>query len=244
MRETRRENRFRAQRSSNHFSQRCADSPTNGHYAVFPLSHFRKFMFPPAWGRQPRANIRAFLLQCVGGQDFMASSKAHHATGFAAGVIAAALVSGSGGNLLACGLAMIAAIAGATAPDWLEVAWWSRARRLWITHRTLTHWGIGWVAMLAVSWHFLGHGGDYGAGAAFAFGFACGGLMHLLADWPNPLGVPWIHARHSLNLWTSGHCDLIVVGASWIAAFFVADDIWFHHAYGHMLMNALRTLHA
>ncbi|RDJ99347.1 hypothetical protein DLM46_29425, partial [Paraburkholderia lacunae] len=43
------------------------------------------------------------------------------------------------------------------------------------------------------------------------FGFACGGLMHLLADWPNPLGVPWIAGRHSLNLWNSGHCDLIVL---------------------------------
>ena len=51
--------------------------------------------------------------------------------------------------------------------------------------------------------------------AAPLFGFACGGLMHLLADWPNPLGVPWIWRRHSLNLWKSGRCDLIVVAAAW-----------------------------
>jgi membrane-bound metal-dependent hydrolase YbcI (DUF457 family) len=197
-------------------------------------------MFPRTPVSGPRANMRAFILQCASGRDFMASSKAHHATGFAAGVIAAALVSGAGGSHLACGLAFAAAIAGATAPDWLEVAWWSRARRLWITHRTLTHWGIGWAALLAVSWRFMPHH----PGAALAFGFACGGLMHLLADWPNPLGVPWVHARHSLNLWTSGHCDLIVVAASWIAAFFFADDIWFHHVYGRMLLDAWRTLRA
>jgi membrane-bound metal-dependent hydrolase YbcI (DUF457 family) len=172
----------------------------------------------------------------------MASSKAHHATGWAAGIIAAALVSaaprsaGTGAGMMSGVFALLAGVAGATAPDWLEVAWWTRARRLWITHRTLTHWGIGWAALLGLSWHLLGRH----PAAPLAFGFACGGLMHLLADWPNPLGVPWVGPRHSLNLWASGHCDLIVVGAAWAAALFVADDVWFHHAYGRMLLNALR----
>jgi hypothetical protein len=62
--------------------------------------------------------------------------------------------------------------------------------------------------------------------AAVAFGFACGGVMHLLADWPNPLGVPWIAGRHSLKLWNSGHCDLIVVAASWACAWFVVSHVW------------------
>jgi len=150
----------------------------------------------------------------------MASSKAHHATGFAAGIIAAAIVARSGGGPFHPGvlLSFIAGVAGSTAPDWLEVAWWSRARRLWITHRTLTHWGIGWLALLALSYHMLGHS----IYAAPAFGFACGGLIHLLADWPNPLGVPWVFQRHSLNWWRSGRCDLIVVAASWVAAWFFA----------------------
>jgi hypothetical protein len=170
----------------------------------------------------------------------MASNKAHHATGFAAAIIATALVGATGADLLARGLAFVAAIAGATAPDWLEIAWWRRKHRLWITHRTLTHWGIGWIALLAASWHLLGR---Y-PGAAFAFGFACGGVMHLLADWPNPLGVPWIATRHSLNLWTSGRCDLIVVAGAWAAAFAVADTLWFHHACGDMLLQAWRTMRA
>ena len=52
----------------------------------------------------------------------MASNKAHHATGFAAGVIAAAIVarSGAGGPFHLWVLSsFIAAVAGGTAPDWL-----------------------------------------------------------------------------------------------------------------------------
>jgi hypothetical protein len=71
----------------------------------------------------------------------MASNKAHHATGFAAGVIAAAIVARSSANgpfhvwVL---LSFIAAVAGGTAPDWLEVAWWSRKRRL-VDHPSHRH---------------------------------------------------------------------------------------------------------
>ncbi|WP_118180003.1 metal-dependent hydrolase [Paraburkholderia phosphatilytica] len=161
----------------------------------------------------------------------MASSHAHHATGWAAGIIAAALIThahAGGPYHLWAIAACIAGAAGATAPDWLEVAWWSRTKRLWVTHRTVTHWGIGWVALLAWSYHELGH---YPA-AAVAFGFACGGLMHLFADWPNPLGVPWIAGRHSLNWWNSGHCDLLIVGASWFAAWMIGSRVWLHGGYG------------
>jgi hypothetical protein len=170
----------------------------------------------------------------------MASNKAHHATGFAAGVIAAAIVarSGAGGSYhVWVLLSFIAAVAGGTAPDWMEVAWWSRTRRLWITHRTVTHWGIGWIVLLVLSYRWLGHQHPL---AAVAFGFACGGLMHLLADWPNPLGVPWIAGRHSLNWWNSGHCDLLIVGASWVAAWFVAGHVWLHGVHGFTLLQHLR----
>jgi len=169
----------------------------------------------------------------------MASSKAHHATGWAAGIIAAALASKAATSLdyVSCALAVLGGVVGATAPDWLEVAWWTRKRKLWITHRTLTHWGLGWAALFALCWHYLGRH----PAVPFALGFACGGIIHLLADWPNPMGVPWIAGRHSLKLWTSGHCDLIVVGAAWIAAFYVADGVWFHHEYGRLLLHAMRA---
>ncbi|MGN6086151.1 metal-dependent hydrolase [Trinickia sp.] len=156
----------------------------------------------------------------------MASNSAHHATGWAAGLIAAALVAqaGAGGPWhLGSLTAFVAGVAGGTAPDWMEVAWWSRARRLWITHRTVTHWGLAWVAALVFAYGALHHARPY---TPALFGFACGGLMHLLADWPNPLGVPWIWKRHSLNLWKSGRCDLLVVALAWVGAGWVARSLW------------------
>ncbi|MFC0401513.1 metal-dependent hydrolase [Paraburkholderia rhizosphaerae] len=171
----------------------------------------------------------------------MASTAAHHATGWAAGVIAAALVAHSG----AVGpyhvwivAAFAAGVAGSTAPDWLEVAWWSRKRRLWITHRTATHWGVGWIVLLAGAYRWLGHD----ALAAPLLGFACGGVMHLLADWPNPLGVPWIAGRHSLNWWNSGRCDVLVVGASWVSAWFVVVHFSAHGWYGWHAVPWLRKI--
>jgi hypothetical protein len=169
----------------------------------------------------------------------MASNKAHHASGWAAGVIAAAVVGKTGAAgpyLLGIALAFAGGVVGGTAPDWLEVAWWSRSRKLWITHRTLTHWGVAWIALLAGSYHFL----HVHPIASAAFGFACGGLMHLLADWPNPLGVPWIARRHSLNWWNSGHCDALIVGAAWLGALALVDHVWFHGAYSHRLMQTVR----
>jgi hypothetical protein len=111
----------------------------------------------------------------------MASNKAHHATGWAAGLMAAAVVahSGAGGDYhLGTLLALCMGVCGGTAPDWMEVAWWTRKRRLWIAHRTLTHWGVGWLVLLYWSYHALGQH----VMAVPAFGFAAGGLMHLLAD--------------------------------------------------------------
>jgi membrane-bound metal-dependent hydrolase YbcI (DUF457 family) len=171
----------------------------------------------------------------------MASHKAHHATGFAAGVIAAALVAhaGAGGPFhLLTVLTFLAGVSGGTAPDWMELAWWSRRKRLWIKHRTLTHWGIAWVALLAYSYLTLGTV----AWAPVAFGFAAGGIMHLLSDWPNPLGVPWIYARHSLKLWKSGRCDLIIVAGSWLAAFVIADHVFWNDVHTIAAIDYLRSM--
>lgn len=168
----------------------------------------------------------------------MASTKAHHATGWATAVIAASVIAkcGGGGWVWESAAGFVAALLGSTAPDWLEVAWWSRSRRLWITHRTWTHWGIAWVGLLGGAYHALGSH----ALAAPAFGFACGGVMHLLADWPNPLGVPWIAGRHSLNWWKSGRCDLVIVAASWLIALAVSDEIWLHGLHSLALVHQLR----
>jgi hypothetical protein len=170
----------------------------------------------------------------------MASHKAHHATGVAAGAMAASVVihaDASGPYHVWAALALLAGISGGTAPDWLELAWWSRRKRLWIKHRTLTHWGIAWIA--ALIYFYLRLGLDWYA--PIAFGFACGGVMHLVADYPTPLGIPWILTRHSLNLWNSGRCDLIVVILSWLAAFFLADYLFWDLTHVLWLRDYLRS---
>jgi membrane-bound metal-dependent hydrolase YbcI (DUF457 family) len=175
----------------------------------------------------------------------MASHHAHHVTGIAAGLIAAALVhqAGAAGPLhVWSGLAALMGIIGGTAPDWLEVAWWSRKRKLWIAHRSWMHWGIGWCGLLIGSYLALGRI-DW---APLPFGFAAGGVMHLLADWPNPMGVPWIIERRSLHLWKSGRCDLIVIALAWAAAFVVCDGVFFDSEHLHRLTalaHGVRVVH-
>jgi membrane-bound metal-dependent hydrolase YbcI (DUF457 family) len=171
----------------------------------------------------------------------MASQKAHHAIGIAAGVMAAAIIehSGSGGSYhIMSILAALMAIAGGTAPDWLEINPMSRRHQLWVNHRTITHWGIAWLALLGYSFKSLG----YSWWAAPMFGFAMGGVSHLFADAPNPLGIPWVFRRRSLNLWTSGRCDFILVAFSWIAAFFLIDKLFFDLVHLHWIKNYLQIM--
>lgn len=171
----------------------------------------------------------------------MASTKAHHSTGIAAGVIAAIVVTKAGaGGPYECWtvIAFLLACAGSTAPDWLEVAWWSRKHKLWIKHRTWTHWGLAWVGALIYAYFQMGE--MFWAPALF--GFTAGGIMHLLADWPNPMGVPWVYGRHSLKLWKSGRCDIIVVGLAWLAAIGVADRLCFDSVHSMWLLSAMKSL--
>lgn len=159
----------------------------------------------------------------------MASTTAHRSTGWATGVIAAALASRemTDPTGLWTAATLVCGYLGGTAPDWMENAWWStgRGKQRWITHRTWTHWGLAWIGLLA--WCYL-HLAQHRL-AAPAFGFAAGGLMHLLADWPNPLGVPWLFARrYSLRWWKSGRCDYLLIFIVWAAALFVADQVWWH----------------
>jgi membrane-bound metal-dependent hydrolase YbcI (DUF457 family) len=91
---------------------------------------------------------------------------------------------------------------------------------LWLTHELLPTYP--WLSIL--------------------FGFAAGGVTHLLADAPNPLGVPWLFPtrRISLNLWRSGRCDLIVVGSAWLAASAMVDRTWLDSRYTELTLNLVR----
>lgn len=153
----------------------------------------------------------------------MASADAHKAIGWAAGAAAAALVieAGAGGpGGFQAVLALLAGRLGGVFPDRIEEAWWTRKRIMLIEHRTVTHIAVVWLALLAVSYAGLG----ILALAPVVFGFALGGVSHLLADFPNPQGIPlfW-RQRYSLNLWNSGRADRLVIGFAWGFAAWAAD---------------------
>lgn len=85
----------------------------------------------------------------------------------------------------------------------------------WVKHRTVTHWVPLWVcglvALLGTEYPlpFL-----FGAEAyAALLAFVLGGLTHLLFDWPNPTGIPFLHPwrRHTLNWWKSGEAEWLCV---------------------------------
>lgn len=173
----------------------------------------------------------------------MASERAHHASGIAAGLLATAIVmkAGAAGPFYTLAiLTLIAGTLGGTAPDWMEVAWWRGkkkrgAQRLWITHRTITHWGVAWVGLLYYCYSNLG----VIWWTSVAFGFAAGGIMHLMIDWPNPLGVPWIYRRHSLGLWRSGRLESLVIVLTWAMCAVLADTLVFDSMYSVRLIKFL-----
>jgi membrane-bound metal-dependent hydrolase YbcI (DUF457 family) len=156
----------------------------------------------------------------------MASREAHNSIGWAAGVIAAATLSRHGAAMPWCALAFITGWLGSTAPDWMELAWWrrGRGRHTWIAHRTWTHWGLAWAALAGYAYLRM-HDMPW---LTQAFAFAVGGLIHLVADAPNPLGVPWLWGsqRMSLRLWNSGRADVLVIAPTWLGAAVMADGTW------------------
>lgn len=133
----------------------------------------------------------------------------HHATGVSAGLLIAGLTHSLNPSvsLVTLMVVVVAGWYGGVAPDHLEYLPGFPIR--WVEHRTLTHWGLAWVAGLAWSTFVFSH--HPAIIPAAVFGFTLGGLTHLLCDWPNPTGVPWlwptVQARHSLRLWTSGTHD-------------------------------------
>lgn len=145
-------------------------------------------------------------------------SAGHHATGMAAGVFASGLLWHLDPHIDPAVLPIIALCGwwGGVAPDRLE--WVPFIHVRWTPHRTLTHWGIVWIALLVYA--IIGvH--DKVIQAALG-GFALGGLAHLLGDWPNPTGVPWLwprdRSRHSLRWWVSGHYDTAISLFAWLIA--------------------------
>lgn len=135
----------------------------------------------------------------------------HHATGFISGFLAASfLYKVSGSPLILSFIAVPFAWWGGLFPDSSEFLLGVR----WVRHRTVTHWVPLWVlALLAAIGFPFGEGLVAIATQAAMVGFTVGGLTHLLFDWPNPRGIPfltpWRH--HSLDLWNSGKREIYLV---------------------------------
>lgn len=148
----------------------------------------------------------------------MASARAHQLMGYPCAVAAAAWVYDYGA--VHSVLAAVAGYLGSMAPDRLEEKWWSPEFRRFLAHRGWTHiiglWCIGLYCGWWWMWHWWG---------AALFGFAIGGLAHLLTDMPNKPGVPllWIQGRVCLNLWKSGTADGLLISLLWAFALWVVD---------------------
>ncbi len=121
-------------------------------------------------------------------------------------------------------LATIFVIIGSTAPDWLEIR---SGEYTMIPHRTITHWLPLWVfgfltAIYSLSPYYFSIF-DYMTfldsfilgeiAASCLLGFSIGGLLHLLFDLPNPMGIPVLTPIHrfSLKLWNSGSMEFPIV---------------------------------
>lgn len=121
-------------------------------------------------------------------------------------------------------------IIGATAPDWLEIR--KKDGGTIIRHRTITHWVPLWIVSLFFSYYLLigydfkidllsqiNHGNYF---SSILFGFSIGGIIHLIVDFPNPMGIPILtpYHRFSLHLWKSGKYEGLLVGLSLIISLF------------------------
>lgn len=94
--------------------------------------------------------------------------------------LAAGIAVHTGDYFLAAGV-----VAGANAPDWLEIPWRiNDVRHSVIPHRTVTHWFLPWVTLLSCSAMLDG------TQWTIVSGFSIGALLHILMDATTPMGVP------------------------------------------------------
>lgn len=152
----------------------------------------------------------------------------HKITGLCAAVFSIAIMPEM--SILSSAMLAIACIFGATAPDWLEIAWHSNEgrRRSIIPHRKVTHWIPLWLGLLLYAIYYLDNAHSY-----ILIGFAVGGLTHLLVDIPNPMGVPLFHPWRnvSLNWWKSGERERLIILT------FILVDVFFISGFDEKLIK-------
>lgn len=149
------------------------------------------------------------------------TGRGHSWTGFA---VAAAVYKFSIDYNFSPLLAVGAFLIGVTAPDWLELR--RKSGGTLIKHRTITHWLPVWVFMFITAFFFREISSKFNISELFIFnsvnvyyyissffiGFSLGGLLHLLTDIPNPMGIPILtpNRRFSFKLWNSGKYEVAI----------------------------------
>lgn len=137
-------------------------------------------------------------------------------------------------------VAAIFTLLGCNAPDWLEIR---KSGNTLIPHRTITHWLLIWLILLFYSLIqfnpdlilfvekynesiYASLTGELNIFVSSALlGFSIGGLLHLLVDLPNPMGIPILTPvhRNSLNLWKSGEMEPLIYVLAAIFVFYIYD---------------------
>ncbi|KDN94702.1 metal-dependent hydrolase [Hydrogenovibrio marinus] len=92
---------------------------------------------------------------------------------------------------------VIAIMAGATAPDWMEIPRFSKTfnRRVsMIPHRTITHWLLPWAFLFGYTFYKWTDPNNaitgYDPMLFVTLGFSMGALLHCILDWMTPEGIP------------------------------------------------------
>lgn len=122
-------------------------------------------------------------------------------------------------------------VSGATAPDWLEIR--KKGGGTVIKHRTITHWVLLWVLLLALGLNITNLeilsdtilSSDLfllSSLGALIVGFSAGGLSHLLTDLPNKQGIPILfpNQRFCLYAWKSGRNEQFLITMAYVFSIF------------------------
>jgi inner membrane protein len=145
-------------------------------------------------------------------------------------------------DIVICLLSSLGLIFGSTAPDWMEMR--RKSGGTIITHRTWTHWTPLWVfpllillyqydsiglkSVIEISFYNETFINSYVS--SFLIGFLFGGVIHLLVDLPNPLGIPILtpYNRFSLKLWKSGKNETLITLLSLVLNLYYVGFISFN----------------
>lgn len=182
------------------------------------------------------------------------TGKGHFVSGFIFSIFTYKYTYDIGGTAL---IGAIGTILGATAPDYLEIRkkvynnvngkQKCVGTKTLIEHRTITHWLPLWILLFLFSYlninknlennyllflnNYLEFSFNYSIYLySLLLGYSIGGLLHLLVDIPNPMGIPILtpKKRFSLNLWRSGKMEPLILTVIALFCLYYVDLINFN----------------